>query len=545
VSHRSFPALGIDPTPGEPDDVTRSAQSLHDVADQLALTAHRAGALDAGGLRAQVVDRFLVHLGGPVATALTDGSAHARSAAETLATWALRLRGFQAEATDLERRALLAVVEQSPDLGRIRALAGDLNGRYRAAAARCAAGLEVLQLPVLTLELVPGVPLDALLDPDNRDGFLAGGIDSRLPTDPAELLAALQAAREMGLPAKLYAPLLQQYYMALAAEKVGLSLADWNPGNGALANELSIEKIYEYYAKLYAGNPDQFTWAGMANLIGGSFGAGFYDLDTIQRIASAMASAWPPGVPKPPYISQLEAVATMGESEFAFYQSTLLAMQKQIFFDASTMHEAYLSGGMGAMDELLAARIIDQETYDAWAKIATGDPAKVAEGNKGLLSREQNQTIVDEYNDMAGHPVTGQGFTYLMTVVGKPSIPGAQSPGQFSPVVIEVPYPGGIPFVAQGKVEITTPFPNFNIADPDDRWKMVLEDTLPAYEEYRTQHPEAMAAEVARPPGDRMDENRLTAGGVDGGIDELIGSLLTDWSAEPSLVVAGQKVQLP
>src|SRR6185437_1068690 len=80
------------------------------------------------------------------------------------------------------------------------------------------------------------------------------------------------------------------------------------------------------------------------------------------------------------------------------------------------------------------ARIIDAATLDAWRRLtAAAAAAAVADGNRTLLFREQHDIIDRFYVLISGHrwPL-GPAFTYLLTLAGTPSIPGARSyPGQY------------------------------------------------------------------------------------------------------------------
>ena len=101
-------------------------------------------------------------------------------------------------------------------------------------------------------------------------------------------------------------------------------------------------------------------------------------------------------------------------------------------------HEAYTTDGLTGIRTLLDSGTIDQATYDAWARIdegaATGNTALVQQGNEYLLRREQSEIIRDQYDAMYQRPVTGPALTYLMTLVGQPSVPGAQGVADVFPL---------------------------------------------------------------------------------------------------------------
>ncbi|MGW9416750.1 WXG100 family type VII secretion target [Cellulosimicrobium funkei] len=319
-----------------------------------------------------------------------------------------------------------------------------------------------------------------------------------------------------------FAELAVTHWTRVAAGEAGFDFADWDPSAGASANREIIESVYTYYGELYLDNP-WMQWAGMAAMIGPSFAAGFFDLDMMRQLAQGVASgarALPPGVDR----AALEAIATMSDAELGFYENQFLSMQREIFVDQAVMHEAYLNGGMQEMERLLEAGVIDGAAYQAWADVEAGragDAQALADGNTALLWREQNQIIADDWQTMRDHPVTGEAFTYLMTLVGEPSIPGAGTYAQHDPFTVSVETPGpenlGIPFTGvtfdnpvQGTVTVETPLPGGNIADQATRWEYISNDTLPAYQQLVTQHPDQAAQIIGTDVSDRIADYRLT-----------------------------------
>src|SRR5699024_3172892 len=125
----------------------------------------------------------------------------------------------------------------------------------------------------------------------------------------------------------------------------------------------------------------------------------------------------------------LAGLADLGDDELAFYETTFLTMQQDIFFDLAPAHEAYLEGGSEAVQEMVDAGIMDPAVADAFAKIEegtqTGDTALIEEGNRDLLLREQRDIIDNHYQEMKNHEPTGELVTRFMTIIGAPSIPGA------------------------------------------------------------------------------------------------------------------------
>ena len=71
-----------------------------------------------------------------------------------------------------------------------------------------------------------------------------------------------------------------------------------------------------------------------------------------------------------------------------------------------------------------------------------GDQAAVADGNRALLFREQHDIIDRFYLEMLGHGgLEGSAFTYLLTLAGAPSVPGAHSYPERYPLTIAARLP--------------------------------------------------------------------------------------------------------
>lgn len=130
-----------------------------------------------------------------------------------------------------------------------------------------------------------------------------------------------------------------------------------------------------------------------------------------------------------------------------------------------------------------------------------------------------------------------------MTVVGKPSVPGARFPGQVSPrsaVVLpdDINTPDEVPFVGWNlpdrvplpgdTVSVKTPFPDFDVSVRQDRWDYFLDDTMPAFERLLDEPGRAtMTSEMARPLEERIDDQRMLRRSPD--VDRY---LSRDWSLE-------------
>ncbi len=365
------------------------------------------------------------------------------------------------------------------------------------------------------------------------------------PRDVAALEKLLEQARAAGLDPTDYAEALDAYWTAEAFREAGIDRALWRPELGAEANREIIEKVYEYYGKLYLDNP-YMHWAGMANMIGPSFAAGFFDLNLLQRSADVYARTGAPGLPP-----GMEAFASMGAADIRWYEQKFLSMQKDIFLDQAPMHEAYEDGGMAAIEEMMAAGLLKPDMVGAWGDIdsgrRTGDDAALDRGNTALLRREQFDVIGDSYDEMRRHPVTGEAMTFMMTLVGGPSIPGAQSYPDTFPLVVSQRVPGperlgtpesvfgfDVPSVsvdnpAQGTVHVQTPLPDGNIADRHQRWDLIEQDTLPAFQRLLREDPEAARALIGSSVADRIEEQHMYAVPR---VLEDVEHVLTDWDVE-------------
>jgi hypothetical protein len=348
--------------------------------------------------------------------------------------------------------------------------------------------------------------------------------------NPAELKARLDLMRAMGVPPNQYKNLLQMYWVSVAAQKAGIDLSQWDPNRGAAALKDIIKSVYTYYGNLFLQHP-YMQWAGMANMVGPSFAAGFFDMAMFRRLAQALAGK--PGVP-----ADMSLLASASDQELKFFETTFLRMQKDIFFDQAMMHEAYLGGGMASIRELQEAGLIDPRTEQAWGQIdegrRTGNNSLIKAGNTALLYREQHDVIQDNYQKMYDRPLTGPAFTYVMTAIGEPSIPGAKTFAEYNPlwVSIETPGPDRIPFTPwdnplQGEVKIKTPLPDGNLAHFQDRWDYVSNDTLPAYQDLVANDPERAREIIASDVGDRIEDYRIY-----NRIDSLVWRFSHDWGVD-------------
>ncbi|MGW0172638.1 hypothetical protein ACWDUM_02215 [Rhodococcus sp. NPDC003322] len=397
--------------------------------------------------------------------------------------------------------------------------------------------------PATATPHVPGdVEYHDLLDlvPANADAEDPGGLDPRLPTDSRVLGRAVAAARADRLAPVRYSTLLHQYWLARGAEASGIDLGTWDPRTGFAANAELVNRVYANYGR-YQRERAELNWAGMAGMAGASFTAGFLDIDTgrgvlsvdaVHRIGEAVAAAvgtLPTDAAErlPDDVRALATVApTLTADDLDWYQQRLLVMQKHIYFDMVPMHEAYLTEGRPAIEEMRAAGLLDANTEAAWEAIFTGSPEGRADAVVRMADREQNTIVADQWDATArGRDGAGRVLAYVTTVAAQPSIPGTRAPGVFAPLTVHAATaPGG------AGVRVQAPLPDFNWADRGPRWRYIAGDTAPAYRLLAEQRPGEIGALLGLPFATFADQQRVVARAP-----ALIRDLTTGWS-----VVAGQ-----
>ena len=329
------------------------------------------------------------------------------------------------------------------------------------------------------------------------------------------------------MPPKSYKQVLSAHWLAQALQAAGISAQDWDPSLGAQANRANIEAVYAFYASLYLQDPD-LQWSGMAAMIGPSFAAGFLDLAMLRRLSDEVPEALRPALP--PGVAEL---GDLTAQEIAYYETALLTMQQQIFRDQGVQHQAYADGGMAAIRELAAAGVVLPTSLQAWEDIASGDPRRVSEGNTHHLRREQYEIIAEPYDQMRARFPTGPAVTWAMTFAGSPSIPGARSYPDVFPATFEQGTPGlrRVPFVGwdnplQVTARVITPFPDGNISVRDERWALIEQDTLPAYQALIEDDPQQARALLEQPVSERIEQYRLATRWPE------LAAQLADWDIE-------------
>jgi hypothetical protein len=235
--------------------------------------------------------------------------------------------------------------------------------------------------------------------------------------------------------------------------------------------------------------------------------AGLPALPGIVKSGADLAGHLPGG-----FLSPVSLAEHLTNDELEYFETTFLGMQRQIFDDLGWKHEAYTLGGAGLMHELDRELLLEPGEIDAWDAIASGDPASVQQGNEQLLRREQHDIIQSRYDEMRDHHgVVGDVFTYTTTVMADDPIPGGRPYRDVYPLHVgfDIPTPQA-PFTdwpPRPHVDITTPLPDGNISNYDDRWRWIQEDMLPRYRDLLAQ-PGATQAIVSQDVAARAQEWR-------------------------------------
>ncbi len=305
---------------------------------------------------------------------------------------------------------------------------------------------------------------------------------------------------------------LEQKWVDLAMEAAAIDPAHWRPGRGVDHNRQTIQAVYGYYGKRFVAH-NFLLWADMANVIGATFYAAFMDLailpDTARQFVRSLGRAW-------------RHLRREAAGELGFYETLFLTMQKKIFEDQASMHEAYLVGGLPEIQRFYQAGVIDLTTLEAWQQIdlgrKNGAQDALDNGCRMLLWREQRDIIDRFYVTMFNHHgPEGWAFTYAMTLAGTPSVPGARSMAEVFPVVFP---PQWVP----APIRITTPLPDGNVAHFADRWRLIEADTLPAYLKYVSGDLNEALKSALVPVAKRAEQYRLDIQAV-----PLMWGLLTRW----------------
>ena len=326
--------------------------------------------------------------------------------------------------------------------------------------------------------------------------------------------------------------------------QAGIDPAPWDPSLGLAPLDQVAVDAWAFYAELFDRRPEQFLWAGMATLAGGTFYAAFQDVHVLRRaLESGSVRADEVGelfrrlYPRQPgpvldLIGDLAArdMAALA-AEVRYVEVRFLDMQQQIFDDLAWQHVAFEQGGLPAMEALFASGRIDEVHVGAWRDIATGDYQRVRRGNRDLLHHEQERIIGDDYDEIRTHSPVTWAMTMGMSGVAHSPVPGGRPFRDVVPYEVAVDTPDRWPLVPDWAVPDRVPFtdldvpgggglyldtpdrvelaelPVNNVSIFENRWAWIDGDMLPAWVDHLEDG--TAAALVAEPLADQAARQRL------------------------------------
>jgi hypothetical protein len=196
----------------------------------------------------------------------------------------------------------------------------------------------------------------------------------------------------------------------------GVVIENYKASSGFLANRNNLLAVFNFYGKLFAEQPDEFYWAGLAKLVGAPVYAGLSDAEY------AKAGTLGVGTVSGSLITEILTTSYLIPKMNQF-QQIMLQMNIDIMNDLTWQFEAYEKGGLDALEKIDAAdvthTIVD---IDSWEEIDDGiqnnDVSEIQDGNQLLAFREQNATVKQDYQDLQNLlPNTGIfSFSYTNTV---------------------------------------------------------------------------------------------------------------------------------
>ena len=130
-----------------------------------------------------------------------------------------------------------------------------------------------------------------------------------------------------------------------ALAKAGIDTEQWRPSEGFPKNAEIVLKVYAYYADLY-NQRNELRWAAMAKLAGGEVLRGFNILERTITNYEMHMSTRTGDLGEKGFLGSLGAQAGFAQD----LSEKLLEMQKDIFFDLAWQHQAYLEGGLPALE---------------------------------------------------------------------------------------------------------------------------------------------------------------------------------------------------
>jgi hypothetical protein len=102
---RSFPHLGLDPTPGDVERTRDLARQLGDLHGELTTTVSELDRIDCGAWKGEAAKAFVAHIDHDVTPLIKKAQLSFGRASGALSRWADQLHAFQTEAAALEREA--------------------------------------------------------------------------------------------------------------------------------------------------------------------------------------------------------------------------------------------------------------------------------------------------------------------------------------------------------------------------------------------------------------------------------------------------------
>jgi Protein of unknown function (DUF2515) len=280
---------------------------------------------------------------------------------------------------------------------------------------------------------------------------------------------------------------LKDVYVRQSFIDAGIDPSLWDPSRGLKANDAIVQAVYAYYQHLWDSNHD-LQWAGMAKLAGATVYGGMQDLYVITQLPrDQLVQLATQGHP----LAQL--ALALGTGEVKYFETTFLKMQKDIFMDLGWQHTAYAHGGMDAIDALHRDGFLTGDNYLAWQDIGSGDPDKIATGNKLLLRREQHDVIQPTYDQLRSRNwIEGRLFTDFLSENAQSPVPGGKA---FKDVVgshVDLFHIG----------PLTVGWETADVTDFSDRWKWISGDMLPKYRQL-LQDPSRAEQVIDTPLSDR------------------------------------------
>jgi uncharacterized protein YukE len=360
---------------------------------------------------------------------------------------------------------------------------------------------------------------DAVDDVLREDRATATALDAATAAAPMAGVPAGAPTAATAFAQVALSELTLDQWREIAYWRAGIDPDSWRPEDGLAANDAIVQAVYRYYGNLYLDHP-YLHWAGMANLVGPMFYAGWQDMYAIRHVAdpgdrAEYLSRWVglPTLPDeaydaaeafgyvmpPGFLNPVDLAGKLTSEEIEWYEDRFLGMQREIFDDLAWQHEAFVLGGVPLMREIASRYPTEMLPRDigAWEDIGSGDPQRIKDGNVDLLLREQERVIQDDYDAMREHhgPV-GDVFTYAFSTMAENPIPGGQAYRDYDPIVLTVDLVPDVPVGPFGpfgphidiptpdvEVHQSLPLPDGNLSNFNDRWGWIEHDMVPHYQQ--------------------------------------------------------------